>query len=631
MSNEWKMEQFSATEIEENIKNKVFLIPKYQRGVVWNDKKRAGLVDTIKKGLPFGTLLLYKDCNSTYQIIDGLQRSNAIIQFVTNPAQFFEDEDIEPQAVEQITDIVNEKISETIHTDIIKDLLVKWVKGHETLSDVDAMQFADFGASVASEYPSCNDKIIEIGNIIKPMMKRFQAVCKKINDTKIPAIVMSGDANQLPTLFKRINSQGMQLSKYQIFAAAWIGRQYKLSKELSGLVDANRNRYDKMLEGRGTIDDYDSSSYVNAMELDTFEIAFGLGKYLSKQYPALFDKPQDDKSVESIGFTLITACLGMKNQDARNMNIKLDELIGQKYIDDFLKKIIESVKVVDECVGKFSKFKLNSSSSSSVKPLHSEFQIASIIVSVFLMKYANITMDQSDNVMSITYDFTQVCKDWKKKDEQAFKKNVGKIYIMDSLQKKWSGTGDKKLDMILVNPRHYTRDVAIDEFERVVDAWFSTLNDERKEYKKITSPKEQELLFLSAVYMDYFSASQQVDDSCYDIEHLATQHLMKAHLERFNGELRLPISSIGNLCLLPQYENRSKKEKTLYDDDGYLKKSNYSLKEIEEKYSFTASKDLEWIKDMKMSKSLLEKNYLKFINIHFNNLKTKLKDHYDRI
>jgi hypothetical protein len=30
--------------------------------------------------------------------------------------------------------------------------------------------------------------------------------------------------------------------------------------------------------------------------------------------------------------------------------------------------------------------------------------------------------------------------------------------------------------------------------------------------------------------------------------------------------LGLPISSIGNLCLLPEYNNRAKQDKLIYDD-----------------------------------------------------------------
>lgn len=146
----------------------------------------------------------------------------------------------------------------------------------------------------------------EIGDLIEPMMKNYQEICKKINNTKIPAIVLSGESDLLPVLFERINSKGTQLSKYQIYAATWSGKKYKLDDNLAELVKANRDRYDQMLDGNGTIDDYDSASFMNAKELDAFEIAFGLGKYLSNNWPHLFGKSQDEKSVESIGFTLMT-------------------------------------------------------------------------------------------------------------------------------------------------------------------------------------------------------------------------------------------------------------------------------------------------------------------------------------
>ena len=78
MKNTWKLESFTAEQINENIDKKVFTIPMYQRGVVWSQSQKDILIDTIKKGLPFGSLLLYynnDDGRGTYQIIDGLQRS----------------------------------------------------------------------------------------------------------------------------------------------------------------------------------------------------------------------------------------------------------------------------------------------------------------------------------------------------------------------------------------------------------------------------------------------------------------------------------------------------------------------------------------------------------------------------
>lgn len=632
MKNEWRMEEFTATSIEENISNKVFVVPRYQRGVVWKDQQRADLVDTIKKGLPFGTLLLYKDENGIYQIIDGLQRSNAIIEFVTNPTQFFDEEDIDISVIRKIIQVANMQGNVKAQEDVIKALLIEWVKKeHKTLIEVESMQFSKFGKVVSDHFPVCRGREFEIGDLIEPMMKNYQEICKKISNTKIPAIVLSGESDLLPVLFERINSKGTQLSKYQIYAATWSGKKYKLNDNLAELVKANRDRYDQMLDGNGIIDDYDSASFMKAKELDAFEIAFGLGKYLSNNWPHLFGKSQDEKSVESIGFTLMTTCLGLKNQQAKIMNVKLEELIDHVYINDFLSKIIDAVNVTEKNVGKFSKFKSNSRANAGERPLHTEFQIASVIASVFLMKNATITRDQDDNVISIEYNFSQVNQKWKQSSEKAFKKNVAKIFIMESLQKRWSGTGDKKLDVVLINPEYYTKDVDVEEFESALDTWFNTLNSERSEFRRIATPKEQELIILSAIYLCSFSASQQVDGSNYDIEHLATQNLMKKHLDRFDGNLRLPISSIGNLCLLPEYANRSKKDKTIYEDSDYLKKSNMTIEQIESKYSFTQKSDLQWITDMSSSQDEFTKAYMVFIKNHFENMKRVLRIHFDQI
>ena len=95
---------------------------------------------------------------------------------------------------------------------------------------------------------------------------------------------------------------------------------------------------------------------------------------------------------------------------------------------------------------------------------------------------------------------------------------------------------------------------------------------------------------------------------------------MKRQLERFNGDLRLPISSIGNICLLPEDYNRRKGEKTIYQ----YKDEELSIEEIENKYSFTTEKDLKWIEDMEMSKEELQFKYNKLINDRFERIKEKL-------
>ena len=59
--NTWEQASFSAIEIHNSITNGAFVVPPYQRGVVWSKSQKDQFVDTLKRGLPFGTLLLYWD------------------------------------------------------------------------------------------------------------------------------------------------------------------------------------------------------------------------------------------------------------------------------------------------------------------------------------------------------------------------------------------------------------------------------------------------------------------------------------------------------------------------------------------------------------------------------------------
>lgn len=129
-------------------------------------------------------------------------------------------------------------------------------------------------------------------------------------------------------------------------------------------------------------------------------------------------------------------------------------------------------------------------------------------------------------------------------------------------------------------------------------------------------------------YLPIFTAQDQADHSKYDVEHLATKNLMKKCLDRYNGDLRLPIGSIGNLCLLPQKENRSKRDKTIYSDGKYLTKSTYTLADLESKFTFTEQSDLEWLEDTTLDKAQFEARYMQYIDKRFSILIDILKTHY---
>ena len=606
MANSWKPDTFKPIKIKENMDNKTFTVPIYQRGLVWTDKQRAELVDTIKRGLPFGSLLLYQD-GAKYQIIDGLQRSNALCGFVDNPAQFFSYDDIDSEVINELSNLT--QITDAVEDvrERIKVILIDWVKKHKSLSEIEGMQFSEFGVDLANEYPACNGEEINIGRKIKPMLQRFQELCRAINNIDVPALVITGDASSLPVLFERINSKGTQLSKYEIYAASWIDKKYTINDSLVDLVKCNRDRYDTLLEGLTDIDDYDSQAFLNNMQLSAFEIAFGLGKHLHKTWPVLFGKSADDTTVESVGFTLINVCLGQKYTEAVNMDSRLDALVGNANINMFIEKIIESVKFVDKKISKFSNFKLNSRKEPS--PLHSEMQICAIIASVFLLKYADIDISEDEKLDSFCLHLDSVNSTWKKKYMKKLNANLSKRYILEILQDRWSGTGNLKLDQVIIKNDYYSQEITKETFLSSVESWYKNLNIERQERSKVTAPKEPELLLLSTIYMNIFSANSQLNDKKFDIEHLATKAKMKEQLERLGPDIRLPISSFGNICILPEYTNRSKGKKTLYEDTNYLSKTNMTLKELEDNYSFTSEHDLDWLLDNNSSDADFSKAY----------------------
>ncbi|MBI9056014.1 MAG: DUF262 domain-containing protein [Bacteroidales bacterium] len=57
---------------------------KYQRKLVWSVDEKEFLIDSIAKGLPIPLILLANISSDNYEIIDGLQRLNAIISFIEN-------------------------------------------------------------------------------------------------------------------------------------------------------------------------------------------------------------------------------------------------------------------------------------------------------------------------------------------------------------------------------------------------------------------------------------------------------------------------------------------------------------------------------------------------------------------
>lgn len=61
-----------------------YIIPGYQRGLVWDDAQKEALILSIGKGLPIGDFLITVNKWTNFFVIDGQQRINTIREFIMN-------------------------------------------------------------------------------------------------------------------------------------------------------------------------------------------------------------------------------------------------------------------------------------------------------------------------------------------------------------------------------------------------------------------------------------------------------------------------------------------------------------------------------------------------------------------
>ena len=62
--------------------NRLVVRPPYQREFVYNEKQRNAVIDTILKGFPLNVMYWSKNGDSTFEILDGQQRTISFCQYI---------------------------------------------------------------------------------------------------------------------------------------------------------------------------------------------------------------------------------------------------------------------------------------------------------------------------------------------------------------------------------------------------------------------------------------------------------------------------------------------------------------------------------------------------------------------
>lgn len=186
-------------------------------------------------------------------------------------------------------------------------------------------------------------------------------------------------------------------------------------------------------------------------------------------------------------------------------------------------------------------------------------------------------------------DYTHFADGWQER-KSTISKNLVHYYVYDIITNYWSEGGTGKIHAA-AKPNRYMNEISSRAWMVALDGFFEC-SMLRAESKKVANPKSEEFVVLNCIYLKTFIAMDQLSIDRFDVEHIAPKEQMRKLIEACNAE-RLPISCIANLCYLPEYVNRSKKDKNFYQDKKYL--LHVKLEEVESKYSFTEAEDLEWM------------------------------------
>ena len=554
---DWNVRKLLDAASENPQSSRKLVIPRYQRGLVWNEDKQYALIESVKAGYPFGALLIYEDPIASannqrehgkklLQLIDGLQRTHALQEYSKNPNRFFKRELVSDEVVVEISKHIGGTGGHD--SERIRQMVVEWVHSILGFEETDGWETIGLTEQIVTKLldiaPADEEFTNTVGRLsldssLRSVLQRFLRSVREeadIGSAEIPVITYSGDESNLPTIFELLNSQGTALSKYEIYAAQW----YKchVSIENQAIVEAIWEKY-IALEGEGLtlqeMVDTDGDANTNEPIYTLFEYLFGLGQYLGKEFPYLF-KAGDAKSPNSAGFNLFSACVGLHVRRTGSLRDHID-VSSLAHMENI---ILEATNFVDTVLSPIVSV---SEQGKHFTPIyHTELQIICMIATAVRVRYDIANWAEKP--------------DWKQKRD-LLRSNLIMHYLYDILRAHWRGTADTRLYNDVEDLRLLSEVPNIDAWSHALDVWYDERQKRLLNVGRQVKPDSSQMLLLKYIYVRKFTAWQNAEK--YHIEHIVpVAQIARAK----NAREKWPINTIGNLALLRSSENISKGDRT---------------------------------------------------------------------
>ncbi|CAH0335296.1 hypothetical protein FVB9288_00931 [Flavobacterium sp. CECT 9288] len=236
-------------------------VPAFQRKFVWNNEKKLDLFDSIKRGYPIGSVLLWqpnfeseedyekfggdklgayyipKRNSNSFYILDGFQRLSTLIGCLLHPQkaklkgivrdekEWFKEFNIVYNLKDQLFEMNRSKDFESL-----KNFQIPIYKL------VDGKEFFNFQKSLFNEEQETIDEYIE----------RYEEISLIVQNYELPNInAFGGSITEAVDIFQRLNSTGAPITKDWVISALAYGqdRSYHFATEIDFLLDDNLSKY----------------------------------------------------------------------------------------------------------------------------------------------------------------------------------------------------------------------------------------------------------------------------------------------------------------------------------------------------------------------------------------------------
>ncbi len=493
-------------------------LPRFQRKLVWPKSKKDQFINTLHEGLPFGSVLVYPESqepDADLLIIDGQQRLSTIIEFNSDRLAFWKplNQDTYLSALTSINEALpgELQLSESQFDNLLRRNKLDL---DDWLDDID-------------DKSSRKTVRAQFGTIEKALAEYVD-----LSSLLIPAIKFIGDKSLIAEVFSRLNQGGIKLSKYQVFSAAWIHTQIKLSTSglQSAILDNVKKHYTSMGEGAAFELDGFSEDLLSATRIITLsDLATALGMFLQEHLKAL--APQTDNKISELGYGLLGVAVDLDNR-------KLGHLVDYSdYIQANLQHILEKTdRICSNLQDVFSK----------------------MLKVVKANKNDEYARALSTNFKTLSYFAALWYLDPESEDYRSTLKNIKAHYLLDALTGVWSSAGDQRL--LEYQPsskkRDYLTPVSASDLEAAFDQWLAS------NVAGIRFSSETKAIITIHANLTYLATTVPNGES-FELEHIIAKKFIEAASD--TTKKGLFGNSIGNCMFLPKGINNRKKAKTLYE------------------------------------------------------------------